>query len=142
MTATDSSHLEPDLRRSESGPTQHPSPFRDDIESPAASTELAPASAASPIVKGDVPDSSPAESEDKPRATRVAEGAWLGGVCTGLARHLGWPLMVVRIAFVALARITTQPSITYRRNKQIRYSIKNKTFIENFKTLYTHKDMS
>jgi len=37
------------------------------------------------------------------RATRVAEGAWLGGVCTGLARHLGWPLMVVRIAFVALA---------------------------------------
>ena len=103
MTATDSSHLEPDLRRSESGPTQHASPFRDDIESPAASTDLAPAAAASPIVKGDVPDSSPAESEDKPRATRVAEGAWLGGVCTGLARHLGWPLMVVRIAFVALA---------------------------------------
>jgi len=54
-------------------------------------------------VKEDVPDSSPADSEDKPRATRVAEGAWLGGVCTGLARHLGWPLMVVRIAFVALA---------------------------------------
>ena len=33
----------------------------------------------------------------------MAEGAWLGGVCTGLARHLGWPLMAVRIAFVALA---------------------------------------
>ena len=40
--------------------------------------------------------------EPRPRATRVAEGAWLGGVCTGLARHLGWPVMVIRIAFVAL----------------------------------------
>ncbi len=39
----------------------------------------------------------------RPRATRVADGAWLGGVCTGLARHLGWPVMVLRIAFVALA---------------------------------------
>ncbi|CAA9406109.1 MAG: Two-component system sensor histidine kinase [uncultured Propionibacteriaceae bacterium] len=37
-----------------------------------------------------------------PRATRVAEGALIGGVCTGLARHLGWPLMVIRIGFVAL----------------------------------------
>ena len=49
------------------------------------------------------PDSGAAGPEDKPRATRVAEGAWLGGVCTGLARHLGWPVMAVRIAFVALA---------------------------------------
>ena len=32
----------------------------------------------------------------------MAEGAWLGGVCTGLARHLGWPVMVIRIGFVAL----------------------------------------
>ena len=44
----------------------------------------------------------PAESAARPRATRVAEGAWLGGVCTGLARHLGWPVMVIRIGFVAL----------------------------------------
>ncbi len=36
------------------------------------------------------------------RATRVAEGALLGGVCTGLARHLGWPVMVIRVGFVAL----------------------------------------
>jgi signal transduction histidine kinase/phage shock protein PspC (stress-responsive transcriptional regulator) len=56
-----------------------------------------------PIAKEGAPDSGPGDAEDKPRATRVAEGAWLGGVCTGLARHLGWPLMVVRIAFVALA---------------------------------------
>lgn len=103
MTATDSSHLEPDLRPSESAPTQHPRPVHDDRESPAATTESVPATAASPIAKQAVPDAGPADSEDKPRATRVAEGAWLGGVCTGLARHLGWPLMVVRIAFVALA---------------------------------------
>ena len=43
-----------------------------------------------------------APPEPRPRATRVAEGAWLGGVCTGLARHLGWPVMVIRIGFVAL----------------------------------------
>ena len=38
----------------------------------------------------------------RPRATRVSEGAMLGGVCTGLARHLGWPVVVIRIGFVAL----------------------------------------
>ena len=27
----------------------------------------------------------------------------LGGVCTGLAQYLGWPVMVVRIVFVGLA---------------------------------------
>jgi signal transduction histidine kinase/phage shock protein PspC (stress-responsive transcriptional regulator) len=86
MTATDSSHLEPDMHDSEAVPTQQTQP-----------------TAAVPTATDGVPDSSPAESEDKPRATRVAEGAWLGGVCTGLARHLGWPLMVIRIAFVALA---------------------------------------
>ncbi|MCW2811197.1 MAG: PspC protein, partial [Friedmanniella sp.] len=37
------------------------------------------------------------------RMTRIREGSVLGGVCTGLAQHLGWPLMVVRIAFVVLA---------------------------------------
>jgi len=26
----------------------------------------------------------------------------LGGVCTGLARHLGWPVVVIRVGFVAL----------------------------------------
>ncbi|SDT02405.1 ATP-binding protein [Microlunatus soli] len=41
--------------------------------------------------------------EQRPRATRVSEGALLGGVCTGLARHLGWPVMVLRVGFVALA---------------------------------------
>lgn len=39
------------------------------------------------------------------RATRVADGAVLGGVCTGLAEHLGWPVLVLRIGFVALALV-------------------------------------
>ncbi|HEY5822223.1 MAG TPA: PspC domain-containing protein [Propionibacteriaceae bacterium] len=45
----------------------------------------------------------PVPGAERPRASRVSEGALLGGVCTGLARHLGWPLMVVRIGFVGLA---------------------------------------
>jgi signal transduction histidine kinase/phage shock protein PspC (stress-responsive transcriptional regulator) len=44
----------------------------------------------------------PETVEARPRATRVAEGAMLGGVCTGLARHLGLPVIVIRAAFVAL----------------------------------------
>jgi len=60
----------------------------------AAATGLAPAHPT-------VPDA--ASEPASPRATRISEGAVLGGVCTGLARHLGWPLMVVRIGFVGLA---------------------------------------
>jgi signal transduction histidine kinase/phage shock protein PspC (stress-responsive transcriptional regulator) len=108
MTATDSSHLEPEVRHPEAGLTQHGSPIAGGVDSPAANTESAQPMSVLPTANEGAPDSGPADpgptdSEDKPRATRVAEGAWLGGVCTGLARHLGWPLMVVRIAFVALA---------------------------------------
>jgi signal transduction histidine kinase/phage shock protein PspC (stress-responsive transcriptional regulator) len=113
MTATDSSHLEPEVRHSESGLTHHGSPIADGVDSPAASTESAQPTAALPTMKEDAQDSGLADSEDKPRATRVAEGAWLGGVCTGLARHLGWPLMVVRIAFVALATFNFIGVIAY-----------------------------
>jgi signal transduction histidine kinase/phage shock protein PspC (stress-responsive transcriptional regulator) len=52
-----------------------------------------------PPITAPPPAATPA---DRPRATRVAEGSLLGGVCTGLARHLGWPVMVIRIGFVAL----------------------------------------
>jgi signal transduction histidine kinase/phage shock protein PspC (stress-responsive transcriptional regulator) len=103
MTATDSSHLEPDMHDSEAVRTQHASAVRDGMESPASRTESAQPTAAIPTAEEGAADTNPGGPEDKPRATRVAEGAWLGGVCTGLARHLGWPLMVIRIAFVALA---------------------------------------
>lgn len=39
------------------------------------------------------------------RASREPRGAWLGGVCTGLAQHLHCPVMVLRIGFVALAAV-------------------------------------
>lgn len=40
---------------------------------------------------------------DTPRLTRVADGRVLGGVASGLARHLGLDPVVVRLAFMALA---------------------------------------
>ncbi len=49
----------------------------------------------------------------RPRATRVPDGAILGGVCTGLARHLGWPVLAVRIAFVALTSLNLLGVLAY-----------------------------
>jgi len=43
----------------------------------------------------------------------VAEGAILGGVCTGLARHLGWPVLVIRIGFVGLLLVQFLGAIAY-----------------------------
>src|SRR5215212_3393194 len=86
MTATDSSQLEPDLHHPETGPTQHAGDAPHSLEPSAESVELPVPVKASPPAVDEAPDSS-----ERPRATRVAEGAWLGGVCTGLARHLGWP---------------------------------------------------
>ncbi len=36
------------------------------------------------------------------RADRRLQGAWLAGVCNGLAAHLGWPVLVLRVGFVLL----------------------------------------
>jgi phage shock protein PspC (stress-responsive transcriptional regulator) len=95
MTATDSSHLEPDTHVSAATPMQDPNAIGDSSTAGVTPPQQA--------AKEGISDPGSAAPDDKPRATRVAEGAWLGGVCTGLARHLGWPLMAVRIAFVALA---------------------------------------
>ncbi len=103
MTATDSSHLEPDIHDSETGPTQQTDTSGDTSELPIGNAESAPPAALPAAASTSESESGAEASEERPRATRVAEGAWLGGVCTGLARHLGWPLLAVRIAFVALA---------------------------------------
>lgn len=42
-------------------------------------------------------------SEVSPRSSRPLNAAWVGGVCAGLADHLGWSVLVVRIIFVVLA---------------------------------------
>lgn len=47
------------------------------------------------------------------RATRLAPGSWLGGVCTGLAAHLGWPVLLVRALFVALAGVQLVGALLY-----------------------------
>lgn len=47
----------------------------------------------------------PASSRGIPevrRASRSLDDAWVGGVCAGLAQHLGWSLLLLRVAFVAL----------------------------------------
>ncbi len=49
------------------------------------------------------PVPAPAAAPGRNRAVRINDGAVLGGVCTGLARHFGWPVLVVRIVFVGLA---------------------------------------
>ena len=110
MTATDSSHLEPDIAGSAISPTHDATAIVDG--SPSGASDPAQSTAVS-LAKDGVSDSDPADTEDKPRATRVVEGAWLGGVCTGLARHLGWPLLAVRIAFVALATFQFLGVIAY-----------------------------
>ena len=103
MTATDSSQLEPDLHHSETEPTPHASGTDQDaqssvesVESPKPATILPPAAASGSDFREATPD-------ERPRAARVAEGAWLGGVCTGLARHLGpWGPFVVALTACGL----------------------------------------
>lgn len=53
------------------------------------------------------------EEQGPRRAGRVARGAWLGGVCTGLAEHLGWPLMAIRVGFVALMTLNFIGALVY-----------------------------
>lgn len=60
-------------------------------------------------ISGCNPDSNPSSIRDNghmptspPRAVRIATGRWIGGVSTGLAQHLGWPLPVVRAGFLVL----------------------------------------
>lgn len=44
-----------------------------------------------------------ATAADTPRLTRTVEGRLLGGVASGIARHLGLDAVVVRLAFMALS---------------------------------------
>lgn len=46
-----------------------------------------------------------APAELQPRSTRPLSAAWVGGVCAGLADHLGWSVLVLRIVAVVLGVI-------------------------------------
>ena len=100
MTATDSSRVKPTGESS--------------VVAPGLTASSKPAQG--PVAPGPEPD--PATDQAAPvagraKATRVADGAWLGGVSTGLARHLGWPVLVIRIAFVALMTVQFVGVIAY-----------------------------
>ncbi len=50
------------------------------------------------------PDASSAAPEVR-HASRPLQDAWVGGVCAGLSSNLGWPVLGLRAAFVALGAI-------------------------------------
>jgi signal transduction histidine kinase/phage shock protein PspC (stress-responsive transcriptional regulator) len=56
------------------------------------------------VVSTPLPPPAPPVPGSRPRlrATRLRRGRLLGGVCSGLAEHVGWQVTWVRIAFVAL----------------------------------------
>lgn len=43
-----------------------------------------------------------ASTELQPRSTRPLSAAWVGGVCAGLADHLGWSVLLLRVVAVVL----------------------------------------
>ena len=43
-----------------------------------------------------------AHAELQPRSTRPLSAAWVGGVCAGLADHLGWSVLLLRVFAVVL----------------------------------------
>lgn len=48
-------------------------------------------------------DAAPPRTQEGPRrAYRTLDRAWLGGVCAGLAKHLQWPVLALRLMFVLL----------------------------------------
>lgn len=54
-----------------------------------------------------------ARESPRRRAYRVDDGRWLGGVCAGLSQHLGWPVTLLRLAFVALTMTQFVGAIVY-----------------------------
>ncbi|MDO5500100.1 MAG: PspC domain-containing protein [Propionibacteriaceae bacterium] len=87
----------------------------DSVDSPDLDQRLpAPIEVPADEAQPETPPAEPADDAPKrPRAARVADGAWLGGVCSGLADHLGWPVMVLRIGFVALALVQFVGLVVY-----------------------------
>lgn len=48
-----------------------------------------------------------------PRSVRPLNQAWLGGVCAGLAGHLGWSVLVLRVVFVVAAALNLFGVVAY-----------------------------
>lgn len=50
-------------------------------------------------------------AETKPRLTRPRQGAWIAGVCAGIARRFGWRPLWVRVAYIAISIFPLFPGI-------------------------------
>ena len=46
-----------------------------------------------------------------PRLTRPRKGAWIAGVCAGIARRYGWSVGWVRVGYVAFTLLPLAPGI-------------------------------
>ncbi|HLT62748.1 MAG TPA: PspC domain-containing protein, partial [Microlunatus sp.] len=79
-----------------------PAPGTPAAETPAAGAPASESPIAQAAKAAADRDAGQVTGEPRPRATRPAETAMLGGVCAGLARHLGWPVLVFRVGFVVL----------------------------------------
>ena len=55
--------------------------------------------------EGEAIESTQSEPAEFRRATRPNQGAWIGGVASGVAANLGWPVMLVRVGFIALSTL-------------------------------------
>lgn len=47
----------------------------------------------------------------EPRLTRPRKGAWIAGVCAGIARRYGWSPGWVRVGYVAFTILPLAPGI-------------------------------
>lgn len=84
---------------------------------PSGAPSVARRSGAPPSPRSGVPAAAaPSGAGAEParhRAYRVDDGRWLGGVCAGLSQHLGWPVMLLRLAFVGLTMTQFVGAIVY-----------------------------
>ncbi len=55
----------------------------------------------------------PGRWQPRPRLERNPEDAWLAGVASGIARHLGWPVGLVRAGFIILTLFNFLGLIVY-----------------------------
>lgn len=89
-----------------------PLPGPDETSAPRPS--LAEIAASLESQQAAIPDeNTPSPAPSVTRATRLAAGSWLGGVCTGLAAHLGWPVLLVRAVFVVLGAVQLIGVVAY-----------------------------
>lgn len=102
--------LEAETVEASPGDSRRPEPPRPSLAEVAArlEAETATEDRASPAPAAEATAARPA-----PKATRRGQDALLGGVCAGIAAHLGVPVLVVRTAFVVLGAFELLGALLY-----------------------------